>query len=45
MFNARQLSFGLLDQAIHSETIPEDTWAYYNNLTIICAFFYIFVLY
>ena len=34
MFNARQLSFGLLDQAIHSETIPEDTWAYYNNLTI-----------
>ena len=30
--NARQLSFGLLDQAIHSETIPEDTWIYYNNL-------------
>lgn len=33
MFNARQLSFGLLDQAIHSSTIPEDTWTYYNNLT------------
>ena len=33
MFNARQLSFGLLDQAIHSSTIPEDTWVYYNNLT------------
>jgi len=33
MFNARQLSFGLLDQAIHSESIPEDTWVYYNNLT------------
>jgi Zn-dependent oligopeptidase len=34
IFNARQLSFGLLDQAIHSQTIPEDTWKYYNNLTI-----------
>jgi thimet oligopeptidase len=33
IFNARQLSFGLLDQAIHSSTIPEDTWVYYNNLT------------
>ena len=33
MFNARQLSFGLLDQAIHSESIPDDSWAYYNNLT------------
>lgn len=33
MFNARQLSFGLLDQAIHSESIPTDTWTYYNNLT------------
>ena len=33
MFNARQLSFGLLDQAIHSESIPDDTWTYYNNLT------------
>jgi Zn-dependent oligopeptidase len=32
MFNARQLSFGLLDQAIHSESIPEDTWVYYNNI-------------
>jgi thimet oligopeptidase len=34
MFNARQLSFGLLDQAIHSETIPEDAWKYYNNITV-----------
>lgn len=34
MFNARQLSFGLLDQAIHSDKIPEDTWSYYNNLII-----------
>ena len=33
MFNARQLTFGLLDQAIHSESIPEDTWVYSNNLT------------
>ena len=33
IFNARQLSFGLLDQAIHSESIPSDTWEYYNNLT------------
>lgn len=33
MFNARQLTFGLLDQAIHSESIPEDTWVYCNNLT------------
>lgn len=33
MYNARQLSFGLLDQAIHSSTIPEDAWVYYNNLT------------
>lgn len=34
MFNARQLSFGLLDQAIHSDEIPEDTWTYFNNLTV-----------
>jgi len=33
IFNARQLSFGLLDQAIHSESIPENTWEYYNNIT------------
>jgi len=33
MFNARQLSFGLLDQAIHSDSIPENTWEYYNNIT------------
>ena len=33
MFNARQLSFGLLDQAIHSESIPENTWEYYNNIS------------
>ena len=33
IFNARQLSFGLLDQAIHSNSIPEDTWEFYNNLT------------
>ena len=32
MFNARQLSFGLLDQAIHSSTIPEDTWVYYDKI-------------
>jgi Zn-dependent oligopeptidase len=32
MFNAGQLSYGLLDQAIHSESIPNDTWVYYNNL-------------
>lgn len=33
MFNARQLSYGLLDQAIHSESIPENTWEYHNNIT------------
>jgi Zn-dependent oligopeptidase len=32
IFNARQLTFGLLDQAIHSESIPSDTWIYNNNL-------------
>lgn len=32
MFNARQLSYGILDQVIHSENIPVDTWIYYNNL-------------
>ena len=34
MFNAGQLSYSLLDQAIHSDSIPEDTWIYYNNLII-----------
>lgn len=34
LFNARQLSFGLLDQAIHSDEIPEDTWSYFNDLTV-----------
>ena len=33
MFNAKQLTFGLLDQAIHSEYIPLNTWEYYNNIT------------
>jgi thimet oligopeptidase len=33
LFNAGQLSYGLLDMAIHSESIPEDTWTYFNNLT------------
>lgn len=33
IFNARQLSYGMLDQAIHSESIPKDTWEFYNNLT------------
>ncbi len=32
MFNANQLSYGLLDQTIHSSNIPEDTWIFYNNL-------------
>ena len=32
MFNAGQLSYGLLDQAIHSSSIPNDTWDYYNNM-------------
>lgn len=31
--NARQLSYGLLDMAIHSDNIPTDTWAFYNNLS------------
>lgn len=30
--NARQLLLSLLDQVIHSNNIPEDTWIYYNNL-------------
>jgi len=34
IFNARQISYGLLDMAIHSDSIPQDTWAYYNDLTI-----------
>ena len=33
IFNARQISYGLLDMAIHSDSIPNDTWEYYNNLT------------
>ena len=32
IFNARQISYGLLDMAIHSESIPNDTWEYFNNL-------------
>lgn len=34
IFNSRQISYGLLDMAIHSENIPEDTWTFYNNLTV-----------
>jgi thimet oligopeptidase len=33
MFVARQLSYGLLDQAIHSESIPPNTYEYFNKLT------------
>lgn len=33
IFNARQISYGLLDMAIHSNSIPGDTWEYYNDLT------------
>ena len=33
IFNARQISYGLLDMAIHSNSIPKDTWTYFNNLT------------
>lgn len=32
LFNSRQISFGLLDMAIHSANIPDDTWTFYNNL-------------
>jgi thimet oligopeptidase len=32
MFNAGQLSYGLLDQAIHSNSIPVNTWEFYNDL-------------
>lgn len=32
MFNAGQISYGLLDQAIHSPNIPENTWVFYNEL-------------
>lgn len=34
LFIAKQISYSLLDLAIHSETIPENTWDYYNNLNI-----------
>lgn len=33
IFNAVQISYGLLDQSIHSELIPEDTWNYFNSMT------------
>lgn len=32
IFNAGQLSYGLLDQSIHSKSIPNDTWEFYNNI-------------
>lgn len=32
IYNAGQLSYGLLDQTIHSSNIPENTWTFYNNL-------------
>ena len=32
LFNSRQISYGLLDMAIHSDNIPENTWNFYNNL-------------
>ena len=34
LFNARQLSYGLLDMAIHSALIPDNTWEFYNNLSV-----------
>ena len=34
IFNAKQLSYGLLDMAIHSANIPNDTWKFYNDLTV-----------
>ncbi len=33
IFNARQLTFGILDQTIHSENIPENTWEFHNKIT------------
>lgn len=32
IFNATQLSYGLLDQSIHSANIPENPWAFHNDL-------------
>lgn len=32
--NARQLSYGLLDMAIHSEQKPDNSWEFYNNLSM-----------
>lgn len=32
IFYARQLSFGLLDMALHGNTIPHDTWSTYNDI-------------
>ena len=32
IFNARQISYGLLDMAIHSSTIPDNPWEFQNNL-------------
>jgi thimet oligopeptidase len=34
IFNAGQISYGLLDQAIHSKSIPENTWEYFNELNV-----------
>ncbi len=32
IFNSRQVAYGLLDSAIHSENPPEDTWAFFNDM-------------
>ena len=32
IFNAGQLSYGLLDMSIHSNKIPENTWEYYRDI-------------
>lgn len=34
IFTATQISYGLLDQAIHSDNLPADTWTFYNNLSV-----------
>lgn len=33
IYYARQLSYGLLDMAIHSEQKPANTWEFYDNLS------------
>ncbi len=34
IFNATQIMYGLLDQSIHSNSIPTNTWEYTNELSI-----------